>query len=245
VLFEKAYSSSVGGFPDGGAIAADGGALLMGRNVIDIFVKHDAWVVRVDAAGQVLWSERFGAAGAGKFFLFDAAQLADGSWIAVGSASVTDFPPQHAWVLRLASEGVPLWQYEYGGGIQETARAVTPTADGGFVIAGSSNSSGAGSDHEGELGDFGSVVVPLSGAGFLVGGTWGWGFEGESLWLERTDNAGGLAGCDVDRTTAFALMRPAVTAQNGTALRSPGTAMLQSVGAQSAASAAVVTELCR
>ena len=368
VLTESALSSAAGGFADGAAVAADGGALFLGRNVIDLFTKHDAWLVRVDEDGGVAWSERFTAPGAGRFFLYDAAELADGSWIAVGTAGVFDFPPQHAWVLRLAANGAPLWSFEYGGGSVESPSAVTPTADGGFAVAGASDSSGAGGNdvwvlkldgsgnvqwertyggfdadqaedivaldgggfavvgssnsltpsghtpwvlrlsatgnvlwhravgddvwgdlggiaqttdgqivvvgrvsqtgfptndlwcaklapadgkvlwqraYEGDSGDFGSVVLPLaSGGGFVLGGTWGWGFEDESIWLQRTDRSGGLPTCDLVRTTSFAMLEPAITVQHGIAVRTPGTAQLAALGVQLAPSAAKVIEVC-
>lgn len=368
VLAESALSSAAGGFADGAAVAADGGALFLGRNVIDLFTKHDAWLVRVDSAGDVEWSERFTTPGSGRFFLFDAAELADGSWIAVGTAGEFDFPPQHAWVVRLAASGEPLWSFEYGGGSVESPRAVVATADGGFVVAGATDSSGAGGDdvwvlkldgggnlqwqrtyggsdadqaedivaldgggfavvgssnsltpsghapwvlrlsstgdvlwqrvvgddvwgdlgaaaqttdgqlvvvgrvaqtgfptndlwcaklaaadgkvlwqraYEGKSGDFGSVVLPLAaGAGFVVGGTWGWGFEDESVWLQRTDRSGGLPTCDLVRTTAFTMLEQAIAVQHGATVRTPGTAQLQSLGVQLASSEADVTEVC-
>jgi hypothetical protein len=368
VRFERVTNSAAQGFTDGAAIAADGGALFMGRDVVDLFVKHDAWVVRVDRTGAVEWSQGFAGLGMGRYFLYDAAELADGSWIAVGATSVFDFPPQHAWVVRLDAAGGLLWQYEYGGGVTETARAVTPTSDGGFALAGWTNSSGAGSDdvwvlkidaagaiqwqktlgglesdqaedvvelgdgslavigstnsltpsghapwvlrlssagallwhkvvaddvwgdlgagartqdgqlivvgrvgepgfpsndlwsaklavsdgkvawqraYEGQTGDFGSAVLPLAGSGYVLGGTWGWGFEGESIWLERADATGGLSGCDIVRSTAFAPISPPITVQNGTALRLEGSAHLQPVAADVASSDAVVTDICR
>ena len=368
VLAESALSSAAGGFADGAAVAADGGALFLGRNVIDLFTKHDAWLVRVDSGGDVAWSERFTAPGSGRFFLFDAAELDDGSWIAVGTAGEFDFPPQHAWVLRLAASGAPLWSFEYGGGSVESPRAVAATADGGFVVAGSSDSSGAGGDdvwvlkldgggniqwqrtyggldtdqaedivelegggfavvgssnsltpsghtpwvlrlgatgavlwhrvvgddvwgdlgavaqttdgqlvvvgrvaqtgfptndlwcaklaasdgkvlwqraYEGDSGDFGTVVLPLdAGAGFVVGGTWGWGFADESIWLQRTDRSGGLPTCDLVRTTTFSLLEPAITTQHGATVRTPGTAQLAPLGVQLADSKAAVKEVC-
>ena len=367
VQFQQVNSSAGGGFPDGAAVAADGGALFMGRDVKDLFTKHDAWVLRVDATGGVVWSQGFTAAGDGKFFLFDAAELDDGSWIAAGSTSTTDQPPQKAWVVRLSAAGVPLWQYEYGGGLTETIRSVIPTADGGFAVAGWTNSSGAGSDdvwvlkldgvggiewqqtfggldsdqaeqivqlhdggyavagstnsrtpsghapwvlrldaggalqwhaavasdiwgdlgavaetndhqlvvvgragepgfptndlwcaklaaadgkvlwqraYEGKQGDFGSAVLPLPGGGYVLGGTWGWGFPGESIWLLRTDRAGGLAGCDLVRRTDYAMASPGITSKPGTAVRTKATAKLQPVGTQVAPSAAVVSEIC-
>lgn len=367
VLFERASSSSLGGFTDGAAVSADGGALFLGRDVHDIQTKHDAWMVREDAEGQVQWAKGFATPGAGRFFLFDAAELDDGSWIAVGTAGVFDFPPQAAWVVRLSAEGEVLWQSEYGGGIADTARSVAATSDGGFAVAGWTNSSGAGSDdiwvmkldsdgdvewqktfggfdsdqaesivelddggfavagssnsltfsghaplvlrlgadgallwhkvvasevwgdlggvartndgqivvvgrvsepgfqtndlwsaklsafdgrvawqraYEGDTGDFGSVVLPLTGAGFITGGTWGWGFPGESIWLQRTDRSGGL-GCDLVRTTAFTLVKRPLTVKDGVAVRAPGTAQFQGVHVQFADSAADVIDVCR
>jgi len=369
VRFQQASSSASGGFTDGAAIAADGGALFLGRNVLDILVKHDAWLVRVDAGGGPVWSRGFTSAGTGKHFLHDAAELADGSWIAVGSISATDQPPQAAWVVRLAPDGAPLWQFRYGAGAAETAKAVTPTLDGGFAVAGWTSSTGAGSDdawvlkidatgaiewqktfggpdadqaedivefpdgslavvgstnsltpsghapwvlrvdaagtllwhrvigdvwgdlggaartedgqllvvgrvgqtgfptndlwsakldlrrgtvlwqraYEGELGDLGSAALPLAGAGsgLLLGGTWGWGFPGESVWLQRTDPDGDLPGCNLVRTTKFPAIRPAIVAQDGAAVRSPGGAQPLQVGAQSAPSDTEVIDVCR
>jgi hypothetical protein len=366
VRAEQALSSSFGGIADGAAIAADGGALFLGRDVLDLFVKHDAWVVRTDATGAVLWSLGFTSPGAGRYFLFDAAELGDGSWIAVGTAGVFDFPPQNAWVVRLSAAGAVLWQHEYGGGIVEAARTVTPTADGGFAVAGTSSSSGAGSDdawvlkldaagtvvwqrtlggldadqaedivelrdgslgivgstnsltssghapwilrldrdgallwhrvvdgvwgdlgaaartedgqlvvvgrveqsgfptndlwaaelsvrdgsalwqraYEGDLGDFGSAALPLPGAGLVLGGTWGWGFPGESIWLQRTDDQGDIAGCDLVRTTSFALLRPPITVKAGTALQLHATAQLEALAVQVAPSDAQVIDIC-
>ncbi|HZL99762.1 MAG TPA: hypothetical protein VFD43_05865, partial [Planctomycetota bacterium] len=368
VLTEAASSSVPAGITDGAAVAADGGALFLGRNVLDLFTKHDAWLLRVDASGGVVWSQGFTRPGSGKHFLFDAVELGDGSWIAVGATSILDFPPQPAWIVRLGPDGVPLWHHEYGAGIAETARSVTATSDGGFAVAGWTNSSGAGSDdawvmkidasgaiewqrtyggldadqlesiveldgggfavagstnsltssghapwvlrlsgtgallwhravasdvwgdlgavaqandgqlivvgrvgepgfpsndlwcaklstadgqvlwqraYEGDTGDFGSTVLPLASAGFVLGGTWGWGFPGESIWLNRTDRVGSLADCDIVRTTAFSLIGPPILVRPGATVRAPGGAQTQAVGVQVAASAAEVIEICR
>ncbi len=368
VLFEGVSGSTQGDVTDGASIAADGGALFLGRDVIDLFIKHDAWLVRVDEIGDVVWTQGFTRPGAGRHFLFDAAELADGSWIAVGATSIFDFPPQPAWIVRLTSGGVPLWHYEYGGGGAESARSVTLTSDGGFAVAGATGSSGAGFDdvwvmkidangniqwqktfggidadqaeeivelgdggfavagstnsltpsghapwilrldstgallwhkvvadgvwgdlggaartndghivvvgrvfepgfatndlwcakisaadgsilwqraYEGDTGDFGSVVLPLAGAGgFVVGGTWGWGFAEESIWLQRTTRLGDLFDCDLVRTPSFTTISPPITVQNTAFDRAPGGAQIQSVGAQVAPSQAQVIDRC-
>jgi hypothetical protein len=365
---EQVSTSAFGGFTDGATIAADGGALFLGRDVLNIFNKHDAWLMRADPSGQVAWSLGFTRPGTGRHFLFDAAELDDGSWIAVGATSIIDMPPQAAWIVRVSSTGTLLWQYEYGGGIDETASSVKPTSDGGFVVTGWTNSSGAGFDdvwvmkidsagviqwqktfggkdyeqaeeiielddggfavagftrsltsseyapwilrldaagallwhkavssnvwgnvegiaqtgdgelivvgrvaetgfptndlwsaklasadgsvlwqraYEGATGDYGSIVVPLGcNNGYVLGGTWGWGFAGESIWLQRTDSAGELAGCGIERSTSFSMISPKITEQNGTTIRAPGGAQVESPGVKVGPSSAVVTEIC-
>ena len=365
---QRASTSSFGGYTDGAKVAADGGALFLGRDVVDFFAKHDGWVMRADPSGNVVWSRRFtGLGNSGRYFLFDALELNDGSWIAVGATSVIDQPPQNAWILRLSAQGNVMWQSEYGGGQVETARSVIRTSDGGFAVAGWSNSSGAGSDdvwvmkidvngaiqwqktyggfdadqaegivqlndggyavagytnsftasghspwvlrldgagnpqwskivgsqvwgdlgaitktgdgqivvegrvaelgfpsndlwaaklsaadgralwqraYEGELGDFGTVVLPLEN-GLVIGGTWGWGFPGESIWLNRTDREGRLLGCSIARKTDFGLLAPRLSVGNGAAVRLAPSAQVVGTGVQIAPSNAVVTDVCR
>jgi hypothetical protein len=368
VRVQHASTSASGGFTDGASVAADGGALFLGRDVLDIFLKHDAWLVRVDGLGRPVWSVGFTRPGAGKHFLFDAAELRDGSWIAVGATSLTDQPPQAAWIVRVGADGIPLWHFEYGGGVVETARAVTPTADGGFAVAGWTSSSGAGSDdvwvmkidatgtpqwqrtfggldtdqaediielddggfavaastnsltasghapwilrldsagelrwhavvdggvwgdlgavartqdgqlivcgrvaetgfptndlwgaqlsaadgsiawqraYEGALGDFGSAALALETPGLVLGGTWAWGFGGESIWLQRTDRTGQLPGCDLVRTTKLPTISPAIAQGAGIAMQAPGGAQVQAVAVKLAPSDAVVIDVCR
>ena len=262
VQLEGASTSSFGGFTDGACIAADGGALFLGRDVLDIFHEHDAWAMRLDADGDVAWTLGFWRPGAGRHFLFDAAELDDRSWVAAGATGILDQPPQAGWIVRIAADGSLLWQFEYGGGSVEAAHAVTTTADGGFVVAGASSSSGAGSDDVwvmkvdgagaivwqrtfgGGDADAAEDIVELADAGFIVGGTWGWGFEGESIWLQSTDRVGNLPDCDLDRTTTFALTRPPITVQDGSAVKAPGGALTQLVPVQTAASDAEVIERC-
>ena len=365
---QHVVNSVAGGFTDGAALAADGGGLFLGRDVIDLFIKHDAWLVRLDAGGGVAWTQGFARPGSGKHFLFDAAELADGSWIAVGATSLFDFPPQAGWVVRLAADGTLLWQSEYNGGVAETARAVTPTADGGFAIAGWTNSSGAGSDdvwvlkldaagaiqwqktcggldsdqaedivelsdggllvvgssnsltpsghapwilrlgasgnllwhravasdiwgdlgavtrspdghvvvvgrvgepgfpsndlwcakldvgtgaflwqraYEGDEGDFGQAIAPLAERGYVFGGTWGWGFGSESIWLQRTDRIGGIGDCELVRTTKYETVAPTITVRPGKTVQAPGGAEVQVVHVKLGMSDADVIVRCR
>lgn len=160
VLSEHVIGRPTLGGVDGAGLAADGGALFTGRDVIDIFHKHDAWVVRVDGNGNILWSNGFTRAGLGRHQLLDAAELADGSWIAAGATSLLDEPPQRAWLVKLNPNGSVAWQFEYRGGETETIHSIVPTLDGGFAVAGTTNSSGAGLED--------AFVMKLDAGGAIV-----------------------------------------------------------------------------
>lgn len=352
---------------DAAGIAADGGALFTGRDVLDIFVKHDAWAVRVDASGQVMWSLGFTQPGFGRHFLFDASELADGSWVLCGTAGLTDQPPQSAWLVRLSAQGALLSQHEYAAGDADSLYCVAPTADGGFVAAGTTTSSGAGGEdawvlkldstgaiqwqrtfggadaeqatrivelsgggyavsgftnsftdsghapfvlrlaadgalvwsrtvhsdvwgdlygvaesapgrvvvlgrawapgdatnelwaaefaaadgkllwqrgYRGDNGDWGTAVLPLSGAGLILGGVWGWGFPDEDLWLLRTDTQGRLRGCAREFTPKYTLAAPPLVVLPGTAQQIPASPQLQGASFQSTPTAASVLDRC-
>jgi hypothetical protein len=197
---------------DGAGLSADGGALFLGRDVLDLFVKHDAWAVRADAAGQVLWSLGFTRPGVGRHFLLDAAELADGSWILCGSAGLTDEPPQQGWLVKLSAAGALVWQYEYGAGSADALSSVVPTADGGFVAAGATDSSGAGGNDAwvlrvdalgaiqwqrtfgGPGSEQATQIVELAGGGYAVCGfSDGFTSSGHAPWVLRLGANGDLA----------------------------------------------------
>ena len=63
----------------------------------------------------------------------------DGGYVEVGAKTQYDYrdSPSDLYVLRSDSEGKPLWQKTYGGALSdESARAVTQSGDGGFILAG-------------------------------------------------------------------------------------------------------------
>ncbi len=76
-------------------------------------------------------------------------QLNDGSFIAVGQTSSTDGDLSASvdrgendfWVVKLNANGVPVnWKMRFGGAGDDIANAVAATADGGFIVAGQTNS---------------------------------------------------------------------------------------------------------
>jgi len=212
IISDNLVFNTLGGPVDGGGLSRDKGSLFSGRVIVDLYHKHDAWLVRVDKAGVPLWSRGFTLnSQQGRFLINDVAEFPDGSWVAAGNTSLIDRPPQRGWVVKLSSTGNILWQFEYGGGFTDHIQAVEPTADGGMVLAGWTSSSGGGSDDAwimkldslgavewqrtigGSDADQATNVVELSGGGYAVSGsTRSFTASGHAPWVMHLDSRGSL-----------------------------------------------------
>ena len=107
-------------------------------------VGRDFWVVVVNNLGAVQWQKCLG--GTDDDVAYSIIQVADGSfYVAGGTASVDgDVVGNHGgvdyWVVKLSGAGVFLSQKCYGGAGGDVAKSIVQTADGGFVLNGSSHS---------------------------------------------------------------------------------------------------------
>ena len=117
---------------------------------------HDNWIVRLDGGGNILWERSFGYSG--HDHSYDLAQTEDGGFLFAGfmdlsAARVDGFEglsakgtasSQHGvgefWCTRLFSDGSLDWQFYFGGSNNDRAHALTPAGDGGFALAGFSES---------------------------------------------------------------------------------------------------------
>ena len=161
------------------ALTGDGGYILAGTlNFVD------ALLVKLDAAGNTVWKKTYGGTGTDEFFSVQ--QTSDGGYIAAGTTNSVDGDvsglhneanaKSDIWVVKLDAAGNITWQKCLGGTQYDAANAIQQTADGGYIVTGSSNSDdGSITGHHGG-GD--CVVIKLSSAGGIVwakalGGTQG------------------------------------------------------------------------
>ncbi len=112
------------------------------------------FTLALPAFGQ--WVKTYG--GPGNEYGY-AQPTSDGGYIVVGSTSSFG-AANDAWLLKLDAVGAPEWQRTLGGPASDAASCVQQTADGGFLVVGSTSSFGAG------LSDV--WVFKLSAAGDLV-----------------------------------------------------------------------------
>ena len=110
----------------------------------------DYWVVKLNSTGTIQWQKLYGGNNAEMFYSIQ--QTADGGYILVGwtlfssSGDVkgTDYGNNDYWVVKLNSAGTIQWQKRYGGNSNDYGTCIKQTKDGGYLVAGYSNSSASG-----------------------------------------------------------------------------------------------------
>ena len=147
---EKAFSieqTSDGGYVVGGQVESVNDGDVSGFNGV-----WDHWVVKLDSAGNLEWQKCLG--GSDFDYGYAAREVPSGGYISVGDAKSNDgmitynHGEEDVWVVKLDSVGNMEWQKCYGGSESEVGMDIRPTADGGFVIAGSTKSeNGDVTDH--------------------------------------------------------------------------------------------------
>ena len=102
----------------------------------------DAWLVRVDASGNLLWNQTYGGV------LYDTARsvvlTGDGGFALAGETYPGGFGNYDAWLVRVDASGNLLWNQTYGGANDDYAWSGVQTSDGGYALAGETHSFGAG-----------------------------------------------------------------------------------------------------
>ncbi|MFA7198643.1 MAG: SdrD B-like domain-containing protein [Methanoculleus sp.] len=180
-------------------IRTDDGNLLFAGNLT--FVTNgtradtDAWIMKTDPSGGEIWNQTYGGPDA------NASTNAvtgtdDGGYVFAGTITPRGGNESTAWVVRLNGTGEEVWNRTFGETGKNRADAVTRLPGGGFVVAGSTESAGAGMadvwvvrlDESGEEvwnrtfgspdDDAGRAVITTSDGNLLVAGTF----------TERPDN---------------------------------------------------------
>ncbi len=114
------------------------------------FNNEDMFIVKLDSDGSLLWKKVYGDARRGyRDFGYCVQATPDGGCVVAGEYSYNyDLGIGDAWFLKLDSDGDTSWTrtYGYDPGFDEV-RWVQPTSDGGYVLAGSTETwSSGGSD---------------------------------------------------------------------------------------------------
>ncbi len=137
LLWQKTYMNS--GDEDAFSVlpTVDGGFILTGFTT-SFGAGGDVYLMKTDGWGNMLWQKTFGGSGSDVGRSLQPAP--DGGYIIVGETSSFGAGNADIYLIRTDGFGNLLWQNAYGGPDSDQARSVQPTPDGGFIIAGTTQS---------------------------------------------------------------------------------------------------------
>lgn len=136
---EMTYGGKAGDDAWSVAVTSDNGFVVAGQTESFGSGKKDAWLIKTDTAGKVLWQNTYGGRGNDVFYFVRPTQ--DGGFIACGSTTSTNIADKtDAWAVKVTQTGQVEWAKAFGGGASDEFYEIYETADHGFIAAGHSSS---------------------------------------------------------------------------------------------------------
>lgn len=127
----------------------------------------DAWLLRLDVSGNILWKKCYGGTGSDSAYAI--LQTPDKGFIVAGSSTSnngdlnSNFGASDAWVFKVDSLGTLLWQKNYGGNGDEAFKSVTLNSDGTYTFVGYSSSTNISGATNSGKNDLWAVKTTLDG----------------------------------------------------------------------------------
>ena len=120
----------------------DGGYIVAGyTNYLSVTV-YDVYLIKTDANGNVIWEETYGESF--NEYGYSVQQTMDGGYIVAGHTSSFGVSVYDVYLIKTDGNGNLLWERICGEWRFDYGYSVCETIDGSYVVAGCTNSSGAG-----------------------------------------------------------------------------------------------------
>ncbi|MEJ2695449.1 MAG: hypothetical protein P8013_02260 [Candidatus Sulfobium sp.] len=210
VSWQKTYGGS--GYDDVYSIrqTSDGGYIVAGDTESFGAGNSDIWILKLDPSGNVSWQKTYGGS---DYDEGDAVrQTSDGGYIVAGRTKSFGAGDSDAWILKLDPSGNISWQKTYGGSSYDDAYAIQQNSDGGYIVAGDTESFGAGNsdiwilklDPSGNVSwqktyggsdyDDANAIQQTSDGGYIVAGrTKSFGAGDSDAWILKLDTSGDIS----------------------------------------------------
>ncbi len=188
--------------------ASDGGYVVSGvsRNTQG---NASWWMIKTNSSGTYQWGNTYGSTNSG--YSYSVKQTFNGDFVLTGEGYSTS-GDRGLWVIRTDNSGNQLWLRQFGGTGNDFGNGIATTADGGMIVAGSTESSGAGGSdlflvklnaggdslwsrvYGGTGTDRGVTVQQTRDNGYIVIGSQTGTGSNTNIWLLKTDPNGNVAG---------------------------------------------------
>ena len=122
---------------------ANNGYILAGIIMAPNATSSDCYVVRTNSIGDTIWTKTYGGDMDEEADCIQ--ETSDGGFIITGRTTSFGADQSDVYLVRTDENGDTLWTRHYGGNETDWGYSVQQTSDDGFIVAGYTNSFGAGS----------------------------------------------------------------------------------------------------
>jgi len=190
---------------------SDGGYALAGYTTSFGAGSADGYLIKTDPEGNMVWNRTYG--GGNWDDLWCVVQTSDGGFALAGETSSYGTGGMDFWLVKTDAAGNAQWNHTYGGMGRDWASSLVRTSDGGYALAGETDSFGLSTDvwllktdasgnvqwnrtYGTDLQD-GATALTLSSSGrYVLAGYESFPATGMDLWLAEI-GADGTILCDV------------------------------------------------
>ncbi|UAM97849.1 hypothetical protein K8354_16410 [Polaribacter litorisediminis] len=154
------YGGSFTDTPFGAVETADGNYIIAASsdsedfNISNPKGGYDFWILKIASDGSLIWEKSFGGSEIDEARAISATN--DGNFMVVGDTRSSDKDVSNnkggadLWMVKITPDGDLIWEKTLGASSFDVARAISKTADNGFIIAGNSRSSDASFTNQGQ-----------------------------------------------------------------------------------------------
>ena len=206
-LWTKTYGGT--GYDYGNFVrqTTDGGYIVVGCTKSFGTGGYDVYLVKTNNSGDTLWTRTYG--GESDEWGCSIRQTTDGGYVIAGITGSLGVDTADVYLLKTNASGDTLWTRTYGGTGFDWGNSVQQTTDGGYIIAGTTSTFGAGSDdvylvktnaqgdtlwtrtYGGTGEDYGNSVQQTSDGGYIIAGwTESFGAGLTDVYLIKTNASG-------------------------------------------------------
>jgi hypothetical protein len=191
----------------------DGGYAIAGYTTSGGTSGVDFQLVKTDGSWNTQWSKSYAHVGTSDDMANCVFQTSDGGYALIGSSESTARGAYgyDIWLVKTDSSGIAQWNKTYGGTNTDYAYSAVQSSDGGYALAGYTNSYGAGSNdfwlvktdsagiaqwnktYGGGDDDIATSLIKTSDGGYaLTGYTMSFGAGSTDFYLVKTDSDGNM-----------------------------------------------------
>ena len=207
---------------------SDGGYIVAGETSSSGAGNSDAWVIKLDANGNITWQKTYG--GTGDDYAYAIQQTQDLGYIVAAETNSFGAGSSDVWIFKLDANGTVIWQKTYGGTGSEYPWSVQQTSDLGYIVAAETNSFGAGqydawllkldangnvtwqNTYGGTGNDYAWFAQQANDGGYIVAGdSESFGLGGRDAWILKLDSSGSIGSCPFEGISTASITDTAAT----------------------------------